>query len=1103
MAENKSNITKEEKLPKFLKEKKSNRCNKKELNEMKFNKIVKFKNIIILMLIIINLSKYISPRLIENIAIFSKSSIIQLKIYGTGTQSVFNENYRNHPNKIYINGVQQSTINYEYSFNQTNNNVELEWNDKIKDCSKMFRDCSKIYEISFTYFDVSDITSISSLFYGCESLKSINLSNWNVKNIFETSELFQNCFSLTSIILPDLSKSRLILMYNMFYNCTSLLQVNLTNIDTSSVKYMGSLFSGCSSLTSIDMSHIDTSNALYIDSMFKGCKSLTSVNISHFKTPKVEILYDMFNGCELLTSIDLSNFDTSMVTDMKHMFDNCKSLISLNISNFDTSSVSYMNNMFSGCESITSLDLSKFDTSKVNNMEHMFDNCKSLSSLNLSNFKMQNIKTLNYMFNNCQNLEYINLQNSKPNATKIGLFNNTLKNLVLCLEYDIFKEYITDCNIIDCSENWGENRKKINLENNSCIDDCSLGNHKYEYLFKCYSSCPIGTYVNNFKCENCHPDCKTCDGPANINNTNCRSCLSPYKYLQHRNCVANCRNGYYTDENDSSIKICKCELDKCFKCSEESLSMNLCISCNDNFYPKSDELINNNVYINCYNNPESYYLDNNDLVYKPCYSTCKSCNKEGNELEHNCLECKSGYNISISLNGSTFINCYNECNYDYYLNGSDYYICTQNEYCLDNYNELFEEQENYFGENETDDIYINEYNKFCFIDYQSFKEERKISTFSNCLIWNDIERIYEGDNIIYQITTYKNQLLSMKDNSFNNNNLSIIDLNECEDILKEQYNIDNMELLIMIKQENKTNIASKKNVKFKLYESCSKTELNLSLCGDNKINIYTKVELSQKSKQLYEQLKDLGYNMFDINDKFYQDICTPYTTEENTDIILSDRINYIYNNNDTKCQANCEYYKYYVVEEYIYCTCIVKETTTDNNEENKFDENNLLFEVLKYSNYKILKCYNLVFTKNILKRNIGSIILFILFLIYLICFLIYIFQGIDPLKIKFFRSSLNNDKSKNIPDIKINFFVENKFLVNIGGLKDNRKEIKRKKKNNKNIINPPRKSSYNLNSHSVLRDINDDKNKINKNKKYKNKRRNKYSNRSNISRNCK
>ena len=79
----------------------------------------------------------------------------------------------------------------------------------------------------------------------------------------------------------------------------------------------------------------------------------------------------------------------------------------------------------------------------------------------------------------------------------------------------------------------------------------------------------------------------------------------------------------------------------------------------------------------------------------------------------------------MNLNGSSYMNCYNECNYNYYLNGSDYYICTQNGNCLVKYNELFEEKDIYIGEYETDDIYIDEYNKFCFIDYQSFTEEAR------------------------------------------------------------------------------------------------------------------------------------------------------------------------------------------------------------------------------------------------------------------------------------------------------------------------------------------------------------------------------------------
>ena len=39
-------------------------------------------------------------------------------------------------------------------------------------------------------------------------------------------------------------------------------------------------------------------------------------------------------------------------------------------------------------------------------------------------------------------------------------------------------------------------------------------------------------------------------------------------------------------------------------------------------------------------------------------------------------------------------------------------------------------------------------------------------------------------------------------------------------------------------------------------------------------------------------MKEPGYNMFNLSDKFYQDICTPYKTEGNIDITLTDRKDY-------------------------------------------------------------------------------------------------------------------------------------------------------------------------------------------------------------------
>ena len=112
------------------------------------------------MLVILNLNRQIEPKIIDNFINISKSSIIHLKIYGTGKQSIFYKDYKSKPNKIYINGLKQNTTNYEYTFDQEDNNVELIWNNQISDLSNMFLNCSKIYEFNFTYFDVSNINGI-------------------------------------------------------------------------------------------------------------------------------------------------------------------------------------------------------------------------------------------------------------------------------------------------------------------------------------------------------------------------------------------------------------------------------------------------------------------------------------------------------------------------------------------------------------------------------------------------------------------------------------------------------------------------------------------------------------------------------------------------------------------------------------------------------------------------------------------------------------------------------------------------------------------------------------------------------------------------------
>jgi len=849
----------------------------------------------------------------------------------------------------------------------------------------MFMDCQNIYDINFSNFDGSNITHLSETFKNCKQLKSIDLSDWDISQVININNLFQNCNSLTSIEFPNFKNSNITSMNSVFRSCKNLRSLNFSKFDTSKVTNMGYMFSDCGTLTSLDLSFFDTSNLIECHNMFFQFGSLKSVNLSSFYTPKLKNVEGMFCGCKRLTSLDLSNFDTSQITNMKDFFKNCDDLKYLNTSNFNTSSVANMDRMLSHCSSLTSLDLTHFDTSKVTdmykmicdcfkledlnisnfdtsnvkNMSHMFSNCYQLKSLDLSGFTMESATNITYMFNNTPKLEYINLINSKPidNIKITNLFKGTSKNLVICTKSDIISQQknISNCSIISCSENWREEQKKINPDNNNeCLDNCSMANNKYdylskcvdvcpdslytfEYLSKCVNTCPNSTYTIGNRCEKCHPDCNTCDGPFNDTNSNCTSCLSPDKHLENGNCIlSNMINLEYLKLNnkDKSIDIASL-----------------------------------------------YNTTNNSMIY--------------NIIKDNLIP-------------------------------------------------LFDPE-------------------------------------------NDFEIISEAvEDVVFQITTSKNQLKALYNTSLNNYNLSILDISKCETILKEKYNLNEDDNLIILKKEKKSNKASEKEIQLEIYEPYNKTKLNLSFCENTNINIYVKAQLSDETKYSYEKLKSLGYDMFNLNDPFYQDICTSYTSYGDTDIILSDRINYIYNNEDTQCQPNCKLTKYSEESEYLNCSCSINEEVNNMNE--KFNTKKVFesfLDVLKYSNYKVIKCYNLVFTKYLITRNIGSNIVLGYISIYIGCFIIFIIKGLNPLRNKL---ELRNENNNNNDFNEIN---KNDIIINCKVDFPNQNN----KNKNLNIFNPPRRKSseQNFNANQIL-DYNN--NNINNNgeslmKKMKKKKRKK------------
>ena len=132
-------------------------------------------------------------------------------------------------------------------------------------------------------------------------------------------------------------------------------------------------------------------------------------------------------------------------------------------------------------------------------------------------------------------------------------------------------------------------------------------------------------------------------------------------------------------------------------------------------------------------------------------------------------------------------------------------------------------------------------------------------------------------------------------------NISIIDFGQCEIILKEEYGID---YLLVFKIDTKIVNNSPIIVNYELYDSCTLIKLNLKLCENVKKNTYTNYFLQESSLEQFIQLNESGYDMYNINDSFYQDLCSPFTTKFGTDILLEDRKNDYYEN-ISLCEGSC------------------------------------------------------------------------------------------------------------------------------------------------------------------------------------------------------
>ena len=245
----------------------------------KYKRLISFKNYIIILIYlneIISLAKIVLSAYKTHI-IDSQFSIITLTIKGIGNNSILSDEFNSsyYPNRIYINGEEQSIISFSYIFNQTDNDVELMWNNSIDNCRRMFQGCKNITKINLSNFDTSKVTTMQYMLNDCSNLNLLDLSNINTSNVEDMSFLFYRCNYLTSLYLSNLDTSKVTNMQKMFMDCQHLRFLNLSNLDNSNVRVMHSMFMYCFRLISIDLTNFNTQNVINMASIFYNCAALT------------------------------------------------------------------------------------------------------------------------------------------------------------------------------------------------------------------------------------------------------------------------------------------------------------------------------------------------------------------------------------------------------------------------------------------------------------------------------------------------------------------------------------------------------------------------------------------------------------------------------------------------------------------------------------------------------------------------------------------------------------------------------------------------------------------------------------------------------------
>ena len=598
-------------------------------------------------------------------------------------------------------------------------------------------------------------------------------------------------------------------------------------------------------------------------------------------------------------------------------------------------------------------------------------------------------------------------------------------------------------------------------------------------------------------------------------------------YNEEDNKIKLMPDGIYIDKCDINIYIYNEQEKICGLCSfffpDKIYKLNNSKECLKDI-PNNAEIYDNSLnLIRCKKN---YDVQGNECKFIGCYITCETCSEYSeNEHDQKCENCNDGY---ILINGNciistekaksnietiqviketektevketteylekTILTMDNIClNCDTACKDCDSYNCKckicKDSYFLYNYkchkcNESCKFYKNNSCQCDDNNLsnsfygHYNEINEEIFILKETNLtnvEDKILDRIKYKLTNYEINDTYLDNGNYFIVETNKTKFILTTSEDKNKNIISKVELGECKNRLINNNTLEITNslyiLYIQVFEEGMTYPKTEYELYSKFSKNNSFINLDLNVCEDTKINITISVNISKEDLDKYNSSS--GY---------YNDICYPYTSEVGTDIALADR-RAEFLKKYAVCGDNCEFISYDSNTGHAICSCdIIKSVSSVS--DIKFDKEKLksnFINIKNLINFDVMKCYKLLFSKEIVK-NIGCIIISLIILIGIINIFVFSFSGYILLKKKIndiiaakewdnnpiTNNDNNNQETKkfeqqikqklnNEADIKI-------FNKNPKKSKKFTKKKKRISKKVKNIHSPPKSSLINTN----------------------------------------